>query len=185
MERTVEEEHDGDPLRVDMEILYYPDARLRLSNAPLSAWSVETERKVEEMRLLLSRVHGAGLAAPQVGWNVQLFILSIPEEGGKKERTIFDPVMTPIGATRLMDEGCLSFPEIFGAISRYDSVRLIAKTPEGPIDEVLSGFEAHAVQHEMDHLNGILFIEKMTPADRQRNAAAIRQLEEDWKRRQG
>lgn len=138
------------------------------------------------MRALLSRVHGAGLAAPQVGWNVELFILSIPDSSGKaRERVIFDPIMTPIGVKKPMEEGCLSFPGMFGAIPRYDKVQLVAKTPEGPIDEVLVGFEAHAVQHEMDHLAGILFIEKMTPADRQNNAAAIRQLEDDWKRRQG
>lgn len=112
-----------------------------------------------------------------------LFILSVPTDGtGKRERVIFDPVMTPIGATRPMDEGCLSFPGIFGSIPRYHSLHIVGKTPEGPIDEEVDGFEAHAVQHEMDHLNGILFTEKMTPADLKLNATFIHQMEANWHR---
>jgi peptide deformylase len=168
---------------MNMEVLYYPDPRLTSQNENVNSWSPEVEKKVDEMRNLLKRLRGAGLAAPQVGWKVRLFILSVPTEGtGKKDRVIFDPVMTPIGPARPMDEGCLSFPGIFGAISRYDSVHIVGKTPEGPIDEEVNGFEAHAVQHEMDHLNGILFTEKMTPADLRLNATFLRQMEENWRR---
>lgn len=166
-----------------MEILLYPDPRLTAPNAPIGEWSSDLEKKTDDMRRLLTRLRGAGLAAPQVGWNVRLFILSIPVEGViKKGRVIFDPVMTPIGDPHPMDEGCLSFPGIFGAIPRYDSVHIVGRTPEGPIDEEVNGFEAHAVQHEMDHLNGILFTEKMTPAELKLNSGFIRQLEENWRR---
>lgn len=166
-----------------MEILRYPDPRLTFPNASLGAWSEDSANKVEQMRGVLLRSRGAGLAAPQVGWNVRLFLLSIPQEGGgKKERVIFDPVMEPAGGQKLMDEGCLSFPMMFGSIMRYDSVRITGMTPEGPVDEIVTNLEAQAVQHEMDHLNGILFIEKMTPADRKRNAFAIKELEEQWRK---
>lgn len=167
-----------------MKILRYPDPRLTSLNKALGAWSEEAARKVEEMRRVLSGVRGAGLAAPQVGWNVQLFILSLKNsEGEMKERVIFDPIMTPMGVKAPMNEGCLSFPYVFATIYRYEQVRLMGKTPEGPIDEILTGFEAHAVQHEMDHLDGLLFIEKMSAADRKINAPFIKQLEDDWKRR--
>lgn len=166
-----------------MEILRYPDPRLTFPNASLGGWSEDTAKKVEQMRGVLLRSRGAGLAAPQVGWNVRLFILSIPQVGGgKKERVIFDPIMEPAGSTKLMEEGCLSFPMMFGSIMRYDSVRITGMTPEGPIDEIVTDLEAQAVQHEMDHLNGILYIEKMTPADRKRNAFAIKELEENWRK---
>jgi peptide deformylase len=167
-----------------MEILLYPDPRLTFPNKPLGTWSAAAQAQVEEMRLVLSRTNGAGLAAPQVGWNVQLFILSISgKEGETRERVVFDPVMTPIGENVSMEEGCLSFPDMWATIQRFDRVQLVGKTPEGLLDEILIGFEAQAVQHEMDHLAGILYIEKMTPADRQKNALAIRQLEENWHRR--
>lgn len=167
-----------------MEILHYPDPRLTAVNKPLGAWTQEAKEKVEEMRLLLSKTNGAGLAAPQVGWNVQLFILSIAgKEGETQERVVFDPSMTPLGSKEPMEEGCLSFPHMWATLQRHERVSLTGQTPEGPIDEVLTGFEAQAVQHEMDHLSGMLYIERMTPADRQRNAPIIRQLEEDWKRR--
>lgn len=166
-----------------MEILRYPDPRLTFANATLGAWSEDSAKKVDQMKVVLSRSRGAGLAAPQIGWNVRLFILSIPDAAsGKKERVIFDPVMETIGSTRLMDEGCLSFPMMFGSIPRYDSVRITGMTPDGPLDEVVTDLEAQAIQHEMDHLNGILYIEKMTPADRKRNAFTIRELEETWRK---
>lgn len=167
-----------------MEILYYPDPRLTFPNKPIGNWSAEAQTQVDEMRLLLARTsNGAGLAAPQVGWNVQLFILSIAgKEGETRERVVFDPVMTPIGGMVPMEEGCLSFPKMWATIQRFDRIRLQGKTPEGPLDEILIGFEAQAVQHEMDHLAGVLYIEKMTPADRQKNALILRQLENDWKR---
>jgi peptide deformylase len=166
-----------------MDILQYPDPRLTFPNKTLGAWSEDSAKKVDQMWVVLARTRGLGLAAPQIGWNVKLFILSIPQPGGgKKEQVIFDPVMEPAGVTKMMDEGCLSFPMMFGSILRYDSVRITGMTTDGPMDEVVTDLEAQAVQHEMDHLNGILYIEKMTPADRKRNASAIRELEESWRR---
>ncbi len=166
-----------------MEILKYPDPRLRQKNEPLKGWSSQAEQQVREMRELLAQVRGAGLAAPQVGWNVQLFILQAAGSGAEtRERVIWNPVMTPLGNYKLMEEGCLSFTGIFARIPRYDRIRLVAETLDGPVDEVLFGFEAHAVQHEVDHIEGILFIDKMSPADRQLNAPLLRQMEERWKK---
>ena len=166
-----------------MQVLHYPDPRLTSSNATVGSWSSEISQKVDQMKALLIRSRGVGLAAPQIGWNVRLFILSLPQKDGmQKDRVIFDPVMEPIGKTKLMDEGCLSFPMMFASIFRHEQVRIMGMTPEGPIDELVSDLEAQAIQHEMDHLNGILYIEKMTPADRKRNASILRQLEEDWRK---
>jgi len=166
-----------------MEILSYPDPKLRARNEALGKWSAETEEKVRRMREILSRVRGAGLAAPQVGWNVRLFILQAAGGAAEtRERVIWNPVMTPLGNFRLMNEGCLSFAGIFANIPRVDRVRLTGETPDGPIDEILIGFEAHAVQHEMDHLEGVLFIDKMSPAERKLNDPMIKQLEERWRR---
>lgn len=168
---------------MNMEILHYPDPRLRFENLPLGSWSEDAARKVEQMKVVLGRVRGAGLAAPQIGWNVRLFILSIPERGHPNtERVIFDPVITSVGRMINMEEGCLSFPGMSASIARYDTIRLRGQTPEGPIDQELVAFESHAVQHEMDHLNGVLYIDKMTPADLKRNTPMIRAFEAQWRR---
>lgn len=167
-----------------MEILYYPDPRLTQTNKLLGVWSPDAAAKVEEMRKLLAEVGGAGLAAPQVGWNVRLFILSMAGgEGETSERIVFDPTLTLIGDKIPMEEGCLSFPKMSATIERYERVRLIGKTSEGELDEVLIGFEAQAAQHEMDHLDGVLYIERMTPADRKKNAHVIRELEKRYRNR--
>jgi peptide deformylase len=68
-------------------------------------------------------------------------------------------------------------------IDRHEAVKLIGKTPEGVLEQEFTGFEAQAIQHEMDHLDGILYIERMTQADRLRNSLVLRGLEERWKRR--
>lgn len=162
-----------------MEIVLYPDPRLTYPNERLGAWSVDAENKVKGMRNLLAQVGGVGLAAPQVGWNVRLFILAIDGV----ERIVYDPEVALVGGKIAVPEGCLSFPGMDAKIERHESVKLLGKTPEWVLEHVFTGFEAQAVQHEMDHLDGILYIERMTQADRLRNSLVLRGLEERWKRR--
>ena len=168
-----------------MEILKYPDPRLTARNMSVGTWTPEVAAKVEEMFKAMNKVDGVGLAAPQVGWNVKLFIMGIPnKESGETETTVvFNPTIELFGDEKVLMEGCLSFPFIAGTIRRRSHARLIGMTPNGPIDRVVEGLSAHAVQHEMDHLNGILFIERMTPADRKLNAHLLKELEDKWERR--
>lgn len=168
-----------------MQILHYPDPRLTAKNLPLELWTEETASKVEEMRKVLGRVDGVGLAAPQVGWNVKLFILELfdKEKGEQIEGVIFNPAIKHMGSLVPMKEGCLSFPGMWATIKRYERVELLGMTPEGPIDEVLTGFLAQAAQHEMDHLDGILFTERMTAADRKLHEKYLEEAELAWERR--
>jgi peptide deformylase len=168
-----------------MEILKYPDPRLCAWNAPLGAWTPEAAAKVEEMWKAMAHVDGVGLAAPQIGWNVRLFIMAIPdrETGETAERVVFDPKVELSGDFTPADEGCLSFPGMAAKIKRWTRAHLQGMTPEGPIDEALDGFPAQAAQHEMDHLDGILFIERMTPADKAANAWVLKDLEKRYKKK--
>jgi len=161
-----------------MEIVTYPSEILLAINRPLQKYTPEAAAQVVEMLKLMYRTGGIGLAAPQVGWNVRLFTLGIPAvgDGDVKHRVLWNPEVETAGDLVPMREGCLSFPRIYAEIKRWTRVRLRAQSPEGPVDEIFVGLGAQAVQHEMDHLDGILFLEKMTPADRQRNDAAIRAL---------
>jgi peptide deformylase len=159
-----------------MEIVIYPSDYLVTRNKKIEAYTPEIASFVEEMFRVMEKSDGVGLAAPQVGWNVRLFILGIPDQGEMVKRVIWNPEIATYGEQIPTPEGCLSFPDIRAEIPRWTRARLVGQTPEGPLDLILSGFPAQAAQHEMDHLEGVLFIERMLPADRQRNDAAIRAL---------
>lgn len=170
-----------------MEILKYPDPRLTAKNGPLGTWTPEASTKVGEMYTAMAKIGGVGLAAPQVGWNVRLFIMEISNrKTGEVELTVvFDPVVELIGEERRLVEGCLSFPGITARVVRRDRVRLTGQTPYGPIDEILDGLAAHAAQHEIDHLDGVLFIDRLVPEQRKLLEPYLEKLELDFRGRQG
>lgn len=144
-------------------ILLSPDPRLSAPNADVTESWDELEPWV---RLMWKTMHGGawtqgvGLAAPQVGWNVRLFIIDCDLEEHKPEnRLVFwNPTMILTGQLELMKEGCLSLPKCWAHIRRAREVRLQAMSPRGLIDRIFTGLAAHAIQHEMDHLNGRLAV---------------------------
>lgn len=162
-----------------MELVTYPSNYLVAKNRPIDKYTPEIAAQVEQMWKVMHETDGVGLAAPQVGWNVRLFILGVPQNGEMIHRVIWNPKVETFGEQALMKEGCLSFPGIRAEIKRWTHARVLGQTPEGSIDEMLFGLAAQAAQHEADHLDGLLFIERMTPADRQKNEAALRALAED------
>ena len=162
-----------------MELAIYPSDYLVSMNKKIEAYTPEVAAKVAEMWPVMESADGVGLAAPQVGWNVQLFIMGIPDSAGETvRRAVWNPTIKTFGDQVPMMEGCLSFPRSRAEIKRWTHARLTGQTVDGPIDEVLAGLAAQAAQHEMDHLDGILFIERMTPADRLKNEPLIRALAE-------
>lgn len=167
-----------------MNIIKYPDPRLTAKNEKIGVYTREVAAKVHDMREAMAASHGIGLAAPQIGWNVRLFVMSIdnPDTGENEETIVFDPEIEIIGEKIKLKEGCLSLPFVFGTIERSSRVRLKGKTPHGEIDQVLDGLAAHAAQHEMDHLDGILMIDRMTPADLKMAYPMIKALEDEWEK---
>lgn len=161
-----------------MELVVYPSDYLVSKNKKIEAYTPAIAEKVAEMWAVMEATDGVGLAAPQVGWNVQLFIMGIPTAGETVRRVVWNPQVETFGDQVPMTEGCLSFPGMRAEIKRWTHARLCGMTPEGPIEETLFGLGAQAAQHEMDHLDGLLFIERMTPADRQKNDPLIRALAE-------
>jgi peptide deformylase len=126
--------------------------------------SAEMRRLVADMAETLTDAGGVGLAAPQVHVPVRLFIYHVPaardEDGGEVPLTaVFNPLITPLDSgTELGWEGCLSIPGLRAAVPRHKNIRLTGVAADGePIDELLSGFAARVVQHETDHLDGILY----------------------------
>jgi peptide deformylase len=124
----------------------------------------ELRRLVADMAETLEDAGGVGLAAPQIHEALRLFIYHVPGSraaGGAAVplTVVFNPEITPLGeATELGWEGCLSIPGLRAAVPRHARIRLTGLGPEGePIDREASGFEARVIQHETDHLNGILY----------------------------
>ncbi len=163
-----------------MELVIYPSNHLVAKNQRIEAWTPDIAAQVAEMRKVMDQADGIGIAAPQVGWNVRLFILGVPgpKDGETVHRVVWNPEVETSGDMVPMMEGCLSFPGIRAPIPRWTRARLRGRTPEGVIDEVFAGIGAQAVQHEMDHIDSLLFIEKMSPADRMRIAPVLRELAE-------
>ena len=127
---------------------------------------------VADMIETLEDIAGAGLAAPQVHVSERVVIFRVPAERvtGRPLDTpeelisIVNPVIEPLGDEREIGwEGCLSVPGLRGAVPRFSRIRYRGTTPEGaPIDREVEGFHARVVQHECDHLDGVLYLQRMT-----------------------
>jgi peptide deformylase len=132
----------------------------------------EVARLVADMAETLDDIGGAGLAAPQVHVPQRLVIFRVPAErttGAEADApmpltVLVNPVIEPLDETiELGWEGCLSVPGLRGAVPRHARIRYRAATPEGgTVDRVAEGFHARVVQHECDHLDGVLYPQRMT-----------------------
>src|SRR5215210_6439151 len=130
--------------------------------APERLAAPETQQLIDEMIESMHESHGVGLAAPQVGVEDQVFVY---ESSGHEIplRVVVNPMITPHERELVYDwEGCLSIPDLRGLVPRHPTVRVQGLDREGePLDYVVSGFEARIVQHEYDHLNGVVFLDRM------------------------
>lgn len=124
--------------------------------------SPETQQLIDDMIDTMRDAQGVGLAAPQVAAEVQLFVY---ESSGHDIplRVVVNPMITPHERELVYDwEGCLSIPDLRGMVPRHPAVRVQGLDREGrPLDYLCRGFEARIVQHEFDHLNGVIFLERM------------------------
>lgn len=124
--------------------------------------SPETQQLIDDMVDTMHEEHGVGLAAPQVGVEVQLFVY---ESSGHDIplHVVVNPMITPHERELVYDwEGCLSIPDLRGMVPRHPAVRVQGLDRHGkPLDYLCRGFEARVVQHEFDHLNGVIFLDRM------------------------
>ncbi len=149
------------------EILTYPDERLREVAKPIAdPTSPEVQKLIEDMADTMYDAPGVGLAATQVGVSLRVFVTdtSWREEGGARELKVWiNPEFTKMEGEATYEEGCLSVPEIFEEVTRAAQVRLRWQDETGAVhEEDFEGFQAVALQHEFDHLDGKLFIDKLS-----------------------
>lgn len=168
-----------------MKIVTYPDPILLQAARSLDGVDDGVRAKIEEMKQLMVLEDGVGLAAPQVGWSAKIFLAS--EDGLLENTQVFvnPKIVEERGGQEWGEEGCLSFPGIFGEVRRHVEVEIEALDENGqPFRQVAEGFFARVLQHETDHLNGRLFVTKMRPADRAANRKLLDELRERHEARQ-
>ena len=130
--------------------------------------SPAAQQLIDDMVETVLDADGVGLAAPQVGLAWQLFVYQADDDddpaGGIPLRVVVNPMVEPLPGEQVFDwEGCLSIPDLRGLVPRHPSVRLRGVDRHGHLEErVVEGFEARIVQHEYDHLNCVLFLDRMS-----------------------
>lgn len=180
-----------------MRVSLYGDPVLRRAAASIKKVDDKIRRLAKAMQDTMAQEDGLGLAAPQVGVPLRLIALAVPPPkagaGGKYpplsagERLLL-PKMPMVlvnpeivsrgGAIIEKDEGCLSVPEIYAPVPRPSTIILTAETLDGErLDSECGGFLARVLQHELDHLDGVLFIDHLAAPVRERFASAIVRIE--------
>lgn len=156
-----------------LKVRRYGDPVLRRRAEPVGEITPEIRRLVEDMVDTMYDEVGIGLAAPQVGVSLRLIVVG--DEGGQGVRALVNPVLVDQGGRATAEEGCLSIPGVFAQVTRADWVRVEAHDLEGrPLRVEGRGLLARVLQHEMDHLDGVLFIDRLDPVTRDRIKRKIR-----------
>jgi peptide deformylase len=157
---------------------------LRRPALPITAFDEELRAIVAGMFERMYASKGVGLAAPQVGLKKRILVLNSSGEA-KDERVLVNPrILERSGPPTLFEEGCLSFPGIYAEVERPGTCRVQAFRVDGTsFEETFGGFPSRIVQHEYDHLEGVLLVDRMSPADKLRNKTALEELVAKFKRR--
>lgn len=179
-----------------LSILQYGDPILRAKGKRVGQIDAQVRELAQNMIETMHAANGVGLAAQQIGEAIQLTVLDISQVEDrpttmKLNGQAVDPVsLMPLvlvnpqidlgGETEVGTEGCLSFPEITGEIDRAKSITVRTQNLDGePLEFETSGFLARAIQHEVDHLNGILFIDRMSSAAKTSLSSKLKRLQKE------
>ncbi len=170
-----------------MEIVKYPHPALRWKCKPVTRIDSRLRRTVREMFELMYAHNGIGLAASQVALPYRLFVINVTGDPEQKDHewVFINPEITKRQGSEEGEEGCLSFPELFGQVRRSKKVVVEAYDLRGqPFEMTLEDLAARAVQHENDHLDGVLFIDRMTELARRELAPQLDDFVRVFRRRQ-
>ena len=149
-----------------LPIYLFPAPILKQKAKRVRAINGSVQRLIGDMIETMHHIHGAGLAAPQVGVPLRIIVIGIPEE---EDIALINPEVVRRTGERVVDEGCLSIPGYIGQIKRAVSVKVKGRDQNGKeirikADELL----AQALEHEIDHLNGVLYIDYLDSMDKLR-----------------
>jgi len=164
-------------------ILIHPDPRLKKVADPVAEISAEMRALAEDMLETMYDAPGIGLAAPQIGVLKRLIVMDCVKEEGAAPQPValFNPEITwSSDETSVYEEGCLSIPEQYAEVTRPSEVRVRWQDMDGKLrEEQFDGLWATCVQHEIDHLNGKLFIDYLKPMKRQMITRKMQKLKRE------
>ena len=164
----------------DLKIILYPDPRLKKLSQPIKEFNENVKALAERMFELMREKRGVGLAAPQVGENVRLFIVNATGDP-KDDQVYVNPELSEAEGSDEGEEGCLSLPGINVNIVRDKSMKMRAQDVAGKtFEQTASGYLARIWQHELDHLNGILLTDRMGSVAKLTNRKTLKELEDDY-----
>jgi len=166
-----------------MRIRLYPDPVLRERSVRVEAFDEDLARLAAEMTRLMLENRGLGLAAPQVGVLKRLVVVSPDGEPGR-EAVLINPEIIHSEGSERADEGCLSFPGIYVKVNRHARVVVRYQDVAGEAHEMeAEGLLARAIEHEVDHLDGRLLVDRMSQVQRMANRRRLRELTIRYERR--
>lgn len=173
---------------MQLPLAYYGDPILRKKCRRIEQIDDKLKQLVSDMEETMLIHNGAGLAAPQVHFSLALFITNVAEQAGPDEwmpgatRVFINPKILEYSNDEwLRGEGCLSIPEVFGHVYRPLHIKVEATNLEGSIFvEKFSGLLARAIMHENDHINGVLFIDRVRGKERQELESELRAIKKKF-----
>lgn len=164
----------------ELTVIKYPDPLLKRRAAPVTEFDGSLASLARRMFELMHENKGIGLAAPQVGISIRMFVVKLPDEGAQELVFVNPRIVEPEGAV-VAEEGCLSLPEVFIEKRRAARCGIVAQDVNGkPIEMKGEGLLARVWQHETDHLDGKLIIDYMSPSERIASKKKLRELEEEY-----
>ncbi|WP_417477949.1 peptide deformylase [Maricaulis sp.] len=164
------------------EIITVPDPRLKLVSKPVERVDDDLRELMDDMLQSMYAADGIGLAAIQVGEPKRVIVMDLAKaDEAPQPRYFVNPVLSdPSDTLQPYEEGCLSVPTVFDEVERPDRIKIEYLDYDGqPREEIAEGMFAVCIQHEMDHLEGILFIDYLSRLKRQRAVARVKKLEKD------
>lgn len=170
--------------KLEFSLTLYPEPVLRKEARPVEAFDARLLATVEAMFQRMRASSGVGLAAPQVGLNLRILVLNPTGEAQADLALVNVTIVERSGPLTSFEEGCLSFPDIYAEVKRPARCKVVAWTPQGErFEREFDGFTSRIVQHEYDHLEGVLLVDRMSPADKARHKHALAALVDRYKSR--
>ena len=156
-----------------LTIVEYPDKKLREKSKKVEVFDKRLHELLDAMYPIMINTNGIGLAAIQVGHPLQVLILNIPDEDGEQPKEnlleIINPVIKDKDGETVYQEGCLSVPGFYEDIQRFETITINYQDRDGNTNTLeADGLLSIAIQHEMDHLEGVLFIDKLSYSRRKK-----------------
>jgi peptide deformylase len=167
----------------ELKIVLYPDPRLKKASQPVERFDQTLHNLVVQMFKLMREAHGVGLAAPQVGHNLRLFVMNASGEAGD-DQVYINPLLLDGQGNEEAEEGCLSLPDIRIKVNRNKQITIKAQDLQGtPFEQSATGFIPRVWQHEFDHLNGIMLTDRMGPVAKMTHRKRLKELEDAYHRK--